>query len=77
MVLDSIENEFSFEGLFSPVTLSLNRGFSAPVIIEHSLTDDDLIKLIGDDTDLFNRWDAIQQYSYKTIHAWVNDKTNF
>ena len=76
LVLDSIENEFSFEGLFAPVTLSLNRGFSAPVIIEHSLTDDDLIKLIGDDTDLFNRWDAIQQYSYKTIHAWVNDKTN-
>lgn len=76
LVLDSIENEFSFEGLFAPVTLSLNRGFSAPVIIEHSLTDDDLIKLIGDDTDLFNRWDAIQQYSYKTIHAWVKDKTN-
>lgn len=76
LILENIENEFVFEGLFAPVTLSLNRGFSAPVIIEHTSTEDDLIKLIGHDSDLFNRWDAIQQYSFNTIHAWVKDKAN-
>ena len=73
LVLDQLSNEFKFEGLFSPVTLSLNRGFSAPVVVRNTLTDEDLIKIIGHDTDLFNRWDAIQTYSYNTIHSWLND----
>jgi aminopeptidase N len=41
--------------------LSAARGFSAPVKIRSDLTPDDLIHLMGRDTDLFNRWEAGQQ----------------
>ena len=39
---------------------SLLRGFSAPVRVEFDLGDDDLLTLLHDDSDTFNRWQAAQ-----------------
>lgn len=71
LILDDWVNEFVFENIQQTPTLSLNRGFSSPVIIDYQTDDEDLIKTIGKDTDLFNRWDAIQQLSKKTILNWL------
>ncbi|MEE2769955.1 MAG: aminopeptidase N [Pseudomonadota bacterium] len=73
LLLDQIENDFEFEGLYDEVTISMNRGFSAPVLLQHNLSDDELIKIISKDTDMFNKWDAIQQYTYRTIQHWVEE----
>lgn len=50
----------------SPVP-SILRNFSAPVVLEHPYTDDELALLAGSDTDSFNRWDAMQRLGTKAI----------
>ena len=40
--------------------ISINRGFSAPVIVQGDSTRDDLLFLMGHDSDSFNRWEAAQ-----------------
>ncbi len=63
LVLSSTEESRRFtlpEGANLPV-LSLNRGFTAPVKIEHGYDAADLALLAAADTDEFNRWDAYQR----------------
>lgn len=50
-----------------PVVPSLNRGFTAPVIIEYPYDDMALAILSQSDTDPFNRWDALQQLMLRTL----------
>ncbi|MXQ06651.1 aminopeptidase N [Alphaproteobacteria bacterium GH1-50] len=40
---------------------SINRGFSAPVLLEAGMTDAERRLIFGHDTDPFNRWDAGRQ----------------
>ncbi|MGM0516670.1 MAG: aminopeptidase N [Pseudomonadota bacterium] len=49
------------------VVLSLNRGFTAPVKIEHAYDVEDLALLARADTDDFNRWDAYQRLVLMTL----------
>ena len=53
--------------------LSLNRGFTAPVKIEHDYDAADLALLASADTDEFNRWDAYQRLVMKTLVERVRD----
>lgn len=46
---------------------SLNRQFSAPVLIHFNHSDDDLNFLLQHDNDAFNRWDAAQQVYTRCI----------
>ena len=59
-------------GLAQPV-LSINRGFSAPVIIETDRTRDDLAFLSAQDDDPFGRYEAMQQLMLDTLVAAVRD----
>ena len=61
------EQRFDFDGFAKPPVPSLLRGFSAPVIIQHDYSDDDLAFLLAHDTDPFNRWEACQQLIVRTI----------
>jgi aminopeptidase N len=64
LVLDAERMEFSFvlpEGVDGAPVPSLLRGFSAPVIVDDALGDDELLVLLTHDTDPFNRWDAGQR----------------
>ncbi|PVZ71577.1 aminopeptidase N [Pelagibaculum spongiae] len=63
LVLDVLEAEqtFVFSGLAEKPVPSLLRGFSAPVIMDSDLTDQDQLFLAANDDDEFNRWEAIQQ----------------
>ena len=46
---------------------SLLRGFSAPVRVEYDLGEDDLLTLLHDDSDMFNRWQAAQTYATRLL----------
>lgn len=55
------EQTFIFEGIAQKPIPSLLRDFSAPVKIAQSVhSTDDLIFLMGHDSNYFNRWDAAQ-----------------
>eukprot|EP00931_Biecheleriopsis_adriatica_P023520 TRINITY_DN14839_c0_g2_i1.p1 TRINITY_DN14839_c0_g2~~TRINITY_DN14839_c0_g2_i1.p1 ORF type:complete len:915 (-),score=199.93 TRINITY_DN14839_c0_g2_i1:119-2821(-) len=46
---------------------SLLRGFSAPVRLEYTYSDEELALLAGGDTDSFNRWEAMQRLGTKSV----------
>ena len=49
--------------------LSLNRDFSAPVILEHEQSETDLLTLLAHETNSFNRWEAAQTLAQQLILA--------
>jgi aminopeptidase N len=59
--LTEAEHTFTFENIASKPTPSIFRDFSAPVYCHFPYSDDDLAFLATNDSDLFNRWDALQQ----------------
>lgn len=58
LILTQPSHTVTFEGLSSRPVPSLFRGFSAPVKVRQSLSSADLIFLLANDTDSFNRWQA-------------------
>ena len=46
---------------------SLLRGFSAPVNLTIELSDADLQFLMANDSDLYNRWQAAQDYATRVL----------
>ncbi len=61
------EQEFAFDNLSEKPVLSALRMFSAPVKLEHTVSDEDLAFLAAHDTDGFNRWEAVQRLVQKII----------
>ncbi len=54
---------FEFDDVRQPPVLSLLRGFSAPILIEDPLADEELHAVLSYDDDPFCRWDAWQRIS--------------
>jgi len=50
--------DFRFDGLAARPVASILRGFSAPVILDRTMTAEDRAFLLAHDTDPFNRWEA-------------------
>ena len=46
---------------------SLLRGFSAPVILKYPYTEAELLHLMANDDDAFNRWEAGQRLATEAI----------
>ncbi len=61
LVLDTLEQSWTFEQISEPPVHSLLRGFSAPVLLDDGLDDDLRLVLLAHDSDAFNRWEAGQQ----------------
>jgi aminopeptidase N len=64
---------FIFTGVEAEPVPSLFRGFSAPINKNVDYTEAELIFLMGNDPDPFNRWDAAQQLFADTILGMVAD----
>jgi aminopeptidase N len=62
---------FRFINVEQQPVLSLLRGFSAPVNLTVHQTDDDLAFLMRHDGDLYNRWQAGQEYALRVLVAAV------
>jgi aminopeptidase N len=64
---------FNFDNVLSKPILSLLRGFSAPVKINYSYSDAELVFLMAHDSDSFNRWDAGQTLLIRLLLKLAND----
>lgn len=65
------EAEILFETVAEQPVLSINRGFSAPVVVETDRTATDLAFLSAHDDDPFARYEAMQQLMLDTLVAAV------
>jgi aminopeptidase N len=66
------QNEvFIFEGIESFKTMSLNRGFSAPVRLDTEHSKEDFYFLMGNDNDLFNQYEAMQTVSLSVMRELI------
>lgn len=67
LVLDSAEQSFVFVNVDTAPVPSLLRGFSAPVVLDDGLGDDELLVLLKHDSDAFNRWEASQRLALSRL----------
>jgi aminopeptidase N len=65
--LTEAKQVFRFTGVAQKPVLSINRGFTAPVILKTNTTMAELLFLIGHDADNFNRWEAAQTLAKSLI----------
>ncbi|WP_157215500.1 aminopeptidase N [Flavisphingomonas formosensis] len=72
VMLDEAHQEVLFEGVSERPILSINRGFSAPVIVETDRSAADLAFLSGHDDDPFARYEAMQQLMIDTLLSAVS-----
>jgi aminopeptidase N len=66
------EQAFIFENIAAEPVPSLLRGFSAPVKLEYAYSDEELMFLMANDNDGFNRWDAAQSLAQRVILSMVS-----
>ncbi len=72
-ILDGAKEELVIDGLTEPAVLSVNRDFSAPVIVETDRGAADLAFLSGRDDDPFARYEAMQQLMLDTLKQAVSN----
>jgi aminopeptidase N len=75
VMLEEQEAEIAFQGLSERPILSINRGFSAPVVMETNRTSADLAFLSAHDDDPFARYEATQQLMLGTLIEAVSGGT--
>lgn len=54
-------------GLSKKPVLSINRNFSAPVVLDFEQSESELLTLLKEDDDAFNRWEAAQKLFMRSI----------
>jgi len=65
--LRQVQQVFEFENVPEGAVVSLHRQFSAPVKLEHDLTDDELAFLLSHDSDAYTRWESAQVLASRQI----------
>ncbi|MFL1781170.1 Aminopeptidase N [Candidatus Hepatincolaceae symbiont of Richtersius coronifer] len=72
VILEKDSESFTFNNVEEKPILSINRGFSAPIILKFAQDDKDLIDLIKYDDDGFIRFESLQTYLKNHILQMVN-----
>jgi aminopeptidase N len=67
IVLDQSRQSVTFENVTEPPLLSINRGFSAPIIVEADRPAGELERLAQTDTDPFARYEAMQELMMRAL----------
>lgn len=82
-VMTTKSTDVSYPRFDEPHSISVLQGFSAPVILNSDATTADLVRLMGNDPDAFNRWEAGQTLARrllvdfaKALEAGKMPKTN-
>ncbi|MBN9527436.1 MAG: aminopeptidase N [Alphaproteobacteria bacterium] len=65
--LDAPTREFRFKGVPAGAVPSINRGFSAPILLKAAYSEPERAFLMAGDPDPFNRWEAGNQYATQLI----------
>ncbi|MEA3054405.1 MAG: aminopeptidase [Sphingomonadales bacterium] len=71
VLLDKTRDEALFSAAETKLVLSINRGFSAPVVVEAERSAADLAFLSAHDDDPFARYEAMQQLMLDTLLAAI------
>ena len=74
LILDSEELVWRISGQNERPRVSLNRGFSAPIRLDHQISDAEVLALAAIDDDPFNQWNALQALARKDILAIAYDQ---
>ena len=69
LMLDGIETVWTVNSETGRPLVSLNRGFSAPIRLDHQIDDAHRLAVAQVDDDPFNQWDALQALVKKDILA--------
>jgi aminopeptidase N len=73
ILLSEPRQEFLFEDITTRPVLSINRSFSAPVVVETGRSAEDLAFLSAHDDDPFARYEAMQQLMLDTLVKAVSE----
>ena len=71
IMLDRAKTSVTFENVSEAPLLSINRGFSAPIIVEADRPSEELERLAQADTDPFARYEAMQELMMRALLAGV------
>ena len=63
------EQSVTFDNVVEPPLLSINRGFSAPIIVDAERQPHELERLAQTDTDPFARYEAMQELMMRALVA--------
>jgi len=69
ILLDQPQQSITFENVAEPPLLSINRDFSAPVIVDAARAPHELERLAQTDTDPFARYEAMQELMMRALVA--------
>ncbi len=72
ILLEEAEQSFDLGEVSEPALLSINRGFSAPVVMNVDRRTGDLEKLAASDTDAFARYESTQELMLQWLIATAN-----
>ncbi|MBY6160858.1 aminopeptidase N [Mameliella alba] len=67
------EQSFAFDGLAARPVPSINREFSAPVVLERQQSREERAFLLAHDTDPFNRWEASRLLARESLIAMITE----
>ena len=67
--LTQAEQSWLVQNISAKPVLSINRDFSAPIILEHKQSEDELLTLLAEDADPFSRWESAQKLAQQMILA--------
>lgn len=71
ILFDEAEAKVVFKNVPSEPVVSMNRSFSAPVIIETKETEKNLAFLMANDSDGFNRFESAQKFYIQQLESWI------
>ena len=74
ILLDRAEQSIAFPGITDPAILSINRDFSAPIILDVTRAPGELDALAEHDPNPFARYEALQELMLRTLLAAANDE---
>ncbi len=72
LLISNLQEDFSYEGMSHKPVLSINRDFSAPIIIESQ--NSDYAFLMKHDSNSFIRYESAQSYAVETLEAMLRGK---
>lgn len=74
--LKDVEALYQFEGLQEKPLISLLRDFSAPIKLQQTQTEEELIGLLKFETNGYALWNAAQSLALNTLKTWMQSHPN-
>nr|WP_306265778.1 aminopeptidase N [Pararhizobium sp. IMCC3301] len=69
LLLSDKAQGFRFDNVPQDARLSINRNFSAPIVLEQKQSPEDQVFIAERDSDPFNRWQAVQNLAMTSLKA--------